>query len=46
MKINKVEVNKSYALPESDGSAGQVLSTDGAGGMSWSAAASGGGRFY
>jgi hypothetical protein len=37
---NNVNINNEYTLPNTDGSNGQVLMTDGAGQVSWSAASS------
>ena len=39
----RVRVNKAYRLPNADGSAGQVLTTDGNGNASWQPGGSGGG---
>ena len=36
-------VNRTYVFPDSDGTSGQVLTTNGGGFLSWSAASSGGG---
>lgn len=41
---NSINVNEAYTLPTADGSANQVLTTDGAGSVSW--AAGGGGSSY
>ncbi len=38
---NSVNINNQYTLPNTDGSSGQVLMTDGAGQVSWSPASSG-----
>ncbi len=41
--FGNVTINKNYTLPNSDGAAGEVLTTDGAGQLSWATPAGGGG---
>jgi hypothetical protein len=40
--VNTLTINDAYTLPITDGNAGYVLTTDGSGNVSWSAASSGG----
>ena len=40
--VGEVRVNDNYTLPQNDGTANQVLTTDGAGAVSWQTASAGG----
>jgi hypothetical protein len=42
VQIGKLSINGAFTLPTADGSANQILKTDGSGAVSWSDAASGG----
>ncbi|GAB5538950.1 MAG: hypothetical protein Salg2KO_10530 [Salibacteraceae bacterium] len=44
--VDSLRVNNSYGLPTIDGSAGQVLETDGAGNVTWENASGGGNGIY
>ena len=46
VNISSVRVNDAYTLPVADGTSGQVLTTDGAGNVSWGAGGGGGGLLY